>query len=599
MGKIISVIHLNQKAEIYLTQGKLEEAITACQQVLEIELDFPPTCKILGNILQKMGEINQAKEWYIKAINQQPNLAESYANLGSIYAQQKQWQLAIECYREAIGIKPNIPGFYRNLGKIWQELGKVELARDCQEQALTLEAYYPQASEYLKQGKNCLENDEIEEAIAYFQKAIELNPFLANAYQNLGDISLKTKDFNGAINYYQKAIELKPDFWAVHHKLGKIFQERGELNLAISNFRLAIEINPNFPWSYKKLGDIFEQKGDLESAEKYYQKVIEIKSDIWEIRRKLAEIKLKIGKLDAAIIECQTVIETNPNLPSFYQILGDALAQKEKWDESITAYQTATKIKPNNYLFHEKLGYALKQVDESYIPKTIWVYWENVYSQEMPDYLKLCLETMKIHSGLADVILVNPQNVKAYLKEIHPRIFTKTLLPAHKADYLRIKLLNDNGGMWIDLDTIVFKNLYTNFISHLKDFDLVTLGSAFALTSFAARPQHNFLQTCINQIEAIFDSGKHISWTELGKELICKEAKNYKYYNVKLRAWLVPWKEWEKFLKPGKLNVKNYLFCPLYNKFMFEPLKNVSKAEIISSNTLLSYLYKKAGIMNN
>ena len=133
----------------------------------------------------------------------------------------KQWHLAIECYREAIGIKPNIPGFYRNLGKIWQQLGKVELVRDCQEQALNLEAQYPQALEYLKQGKNCLENGEIEEAIAYFQQAIKLNPSCVGAYQNLGDISLKIEDFNEAINYYQKAIELKPDWWVVHHKLGK------------------------------------------------------------------------------------------------------------------------------------------------------------------------------------------------------------------------------------------------------------------------------------------------------------------------------------------------------------------------------------------
>ncbi|MDE5108457.1 MAG: tetratricopeptide repeat protein, partial [Trichodesmium sp. St17_bin3_1_1] len=103
MDKTISAIHLNQKAEIYLAQGKLEAAITACYQALEIEQNFPLTCKILGNILQRMGEIDKAKEWYIKAINQQPNLAEAHANLGSIYAQQKQWHLAIECYREAIG----------------------------------------------------------------------------------------------------------------------------------------------------------------------------------------------------------------------------------------------------------------------------------------------------------------------------------------------------------------------------------------------------------------------------------------------------------------------------------------------------------------
>jgi Flp pilus assembly protein TadD, contains TPR repeats len=123
-----------------------------------------------------------------------------------------------------------------------------------------------------KTGKNCLENGEIEEAIAYFQQAIKLNPSCVGAYQNLGDISLKIEDFNEAINYYQKAIELKPDWWVVHHKLGKVFQEIGELDSAISSFRLSIEINKKNPWSEKNLGDILFQKGELYEAENLIKK---------------------------------------------------------------------------------------------------------------------------------------------------------------------------------------------------------------------------------------------------------------------------------------------------------------------------------------
>ncbi|MGD1699710.1 tetratricopeptide repeat protein [Dapis sp. BLCC M229] len=59
----ISVVNLHQKAEIYLAQGKFEEAIAVCHQALEIQPNY---------------------------------LAECHANLGSIYAQQKQWQLANE-----------------------------------------------------------------------------------------------------------------------------------------------------------------------------------------------------------------------------------------------------------------------------------------------------------------------------------------------------------------------------------------------------------------------------------------------------------------------------------------------------------------------
>lgn len=43
--------------------------MTAYNQALEIQPNFPPTCKTLGNILQRIGKIDQAKEWYIKVIN--------------------------------------------------------------------------------------------------------------------------------------------------------------------------------------------------------------------------------------------------------------------------------------------------------------------------------------------------------------------------------------------------------------------------------------------------------------------------------------------------------------------------------------------------
>jgi len=458
MGTTISAIYLNQKAEIYLAQGKLEAAITACYQVLEIESNFPPTCKILGNILQRMGEIDKAKEWYIKAINQQPNLAEAHANLGSIYVQQKQWDLAIESYKEAIGIKPNIPGFYQNLGKIWQQLGKVELARDCQEQALNLESQYPQASEYLKLGKNCLENGDIEEAITSFQEAIKFNPSLTSAYQNLGDISVKTKDLNEAVNYYQKAIELKADLWVVHHKLGKIFEEIGELDSAISSFNLSIEINPNFPWSYKKLGDILEEKGELDATVKYYKKFTKIQPDAWETHRKINKILWQQGKFEELINRCDSPQENDPNLSWNYEILGDIYTKSKAWDEAIIAYRCSLEIEVDKDWIYKKLGDALQEkslMDEAISnyqkaikinPNSCWYYGAlgNAYfqQQKFSEAIPCLIQALKIrpgyyavHKNIVDILKKQGRKQEAYILE------TEEKLPK----YLLKKFLNLTG----------------------------------------------------------------------------------------------------------------------------------------------------------
>ncbi|NET27533.1 glycosyltransferase 61 family protein [Okeania sp. SIO1I7] len=140
----ISVFNLKQKAEIYLSQGKLERAYTTCSQALEILPNCGEVYKTQGNVLQKMGKLELAKKFYRKAIKYNPNLAEAHANMGSVFARQQQWEKAIKSYDKAISIKPHFAGFYRNLAKIWQSLGKYELTKEYTQKALDLEAKYEQ-----------------------------------------------------------------------------------------------------------------------------------------------------------------------------------------------------------------------------------------------------------------------------------------------------------------------------------------------------------------------------------------------------------------------------------------------------------------------
>ena len=138
----IAAFNLKQKAEIYLSQGKLNEAYATCSKALEISPNSGEIYKILGNIWQRMGQLESAIKSYKKAIKHNQNLAEAHANLGSIYAIQKKWEQAIKHYQKAINIKPNFAGFYRNLAKIWQNLSQHQLAIEFQQKAFGLEAKY-------------------------------------------------------------------------------------------------------------------------------------------------------------------------------------------------------------------------------------------------------------------------------------------------------------------------------------------------------------------------------------------------------------------------------------------------------------------------
>jgi len=60
---------------------------------------------------------------------------------------------------------------------------------------------------------------ESEQAIAVYQKILEINPNFAAAYCNLGCIWQIQGKFEQAITAYQRAIQIKPDFALAHRNL--------------------------------------------------------------------------------------------------------------------------------------------------------------------------------------------------------------------------------------------------------------------------------------------------------------------------------------------------------------------------------------------
>jgi len=66
-----------------------------------------------------------------------------------------------------------------------------------------------------------------EEAIAVYQKILEINPNVAAVYCNLGCIWQMQGKFEEAIAAYQRAIKLKPDFALAHRNLEGLLASRG------------------------------------------------------------------------------------------------------------------------------------------------------------------------------------------------------------------------------------------------------------------------------------------------------------------------------------------------------------------------------------
>ena len=106
-------------------------------------------------------------------------------------------------------------------------------------------------------------------------------------------------------------------------------------------------------------------------------------------------------------------------------------------------------VKPGFFTINE----GLSRPDYVY-PKIIWLYWDS--KVEIPSVVLLCLERVKKFCPDFDVRFLNEVSVKEF---IHVPELPLQLPAAIKADYIRLKLLAQYGGVWMDSSIFINESL--------------------------------------------------------------------------------------------------------------------------------------------
>ncbi len=106
-----------------------------------------------------------------------------------------------------------------------------------------------------KDGKACFEKGEKlyksglwDDALMYFNKAIEMNPKFASAYNRRGTIYyLYRENHDKAIQDFTKAIEIDPKYASAYVWRGGCYSEKGDYNKAIKDYATALRVS-NDKW---------------------------------------------------------------------------------------------------------------------------------------------------------------------------------------------------------------------------------------------------------------------------------------------------------------------------------------------------------------
>ncbi|HLY19573.1 MAG TPA: protein kinase [Bryobacteraceae bacterium] len=202
--------------------------------------------------------------------------------------------------------------------------------------------------------------ESLRHAAQYFQQAIDIDPGYALAYSGLADSysllgSIETSAMTPAAAMplakaaAQKALQLDPNLADAHASLGYVkLSYDWDLPAAAREFSRALTLNPNSATARHWYSHYFMAVGDLPRATEQMRQALQLEPLSPSINIGIGWCLYYSRRYDQAIEQFRAVTEMDPSLPLAHQTLGMAYQQKGQFDQAIEEYKRAAAFSSNN-----------------------------------------------------------------------------------------------------------------------------------------------------------------------------------------------------------------------------------------------------------
>ncbi len=211
-------------AGVWVKRGVLAKAqgildgLAARKDVVESE-EYQGAMSGLGQALLASGDPDRAIELYRKATVQFPESPAVWLNLGGVYHSLKKYDLALENFEKSVALDKTFALGYSHIGLVY-------------------------LSRLVEENDSALAGT----ALRYFDKAIELEPGLAAAWTGRASLRLTTGQSGPAIADYERAIKLDPYLFDAYINISLALRIEGRLAEALKYLDICKErFSPGLP----------------------------------------------------------------------------------------------------------------------------------------------------------------------------------------------------------------------------------------------------------------------------------------------------------------------------------------------------------------
>jgi len=203
------------------------------------------------------------------------------------------------------------------------------------------------------------EDGRVDEAVARYRRALEIQPDYVPAFNNLG-VSLRAQGkVDDAIRVYGEGLRVRDDYPDLHYNLANALLQVNRGAEAVVHLRRAGRDDPASAGVHNNLGTALAEQGRLDEAAAEFQQAIALEPHSARAHRNLGNVLASLGRRDQALMHLQRAVTLTPDDPETHYDLGVAMLEAGDLDRAVEAFTRALAGRPGYVEAHNNLGIAL------------------------------------------------------------------------------------------------------------------------------------------------------------------------------------------------------------------------------------------------
>lgn len=227
------------------------------------------------------------------------------------YGQVRLWKDDVTLFEHTVRVTRDNYVAHMILGNAYYERGRTDEAVAQYERALEIEPH--DADTHVALGIALSARGDAAGAIAHYETAIVLNDRHALAEANFGAVLARLGRGDEAAAHYLRALEIDPEHPVALNGLAHLHAERGESAEARTLFERGVTANPFDAKLWRGYGLFLAKSGDRTAAIEAFQTALGLDWMDADTHNNLAVVLLETGDVAGAVRHFETALELDPN----------------------------------------------------------------------------------------------------------------------------------------------------------------------------------------------------------------------------------------------------------------------------------------------